>query len=346
MPTPAEEGFIMPAEWEPHRRCWMAWPCRPAAWGGGLEEARDATAEVAREIVAFEPVTMVCNPGDAADVSLRCGRGVEVLPLAIDDSWTRDTGPTFVVGPGGEVAGVDWRFNGWGGKYLPYDEDARLASRILEHQSLRRFEAPLVLEGGAIHSDGQGTVLTTESCALNPNRNPGLSRDEVERHLKDYLGARAVIWLAGGLQDDETDGHVDNVACFARPGTVLALTTDDTTDGNHAVLQENLARLRAASDAGGRALEVVEVRQPARRERQGRRMALSYINFYFANGAVLMPAFGAPEDEPAFRTLRRLFPDRQVRQVLAGDVVAGGGGIHCITQQQPAAETANIGAGI
>ena len=326
----------MPAEWDAHARCWMAWPCRKETWGDHLEAAEKAYAEVARAIAEFEPVTMICNPGDAAEASLACGRGVDILPLEIDDSWTRDTGPTFLVDCRGRLGAVNWRFNAWGEVYRHYRHDADLARRIADRTKAERFDAPFVLEGGAIHTDGEGTLLVTEECLLNPNRNPHMTKTQIEAALRDYLGVAKVIWLAGGLEDDMTDGHVDNVACFVRPGMVLALSEDDPTDGNYAVLEENIDCLSDATDASGRHLKVVRMPQPKRRDYDGRRLALSYLNFYLANGAVIMPAFEMPQDERAYRILRDLFPDRKVVRVAAGDILVGGGGIHCITQQQPA----------
>jgi agmatine deiminase len=336
MPTPVEDGFYMPAEWAPHSRCWMAWPCRPETFACDIDEARAAYAEVARAIAQFEPVTMVCNPEDAVEVSIACGPGIEVLPIEISDSWIRDTGPSFVVDGRGGVAGVHWRFNAWGGNYPDHEIDATLGTRLLRKLGLPSYEAPLVLEGGAFHLDGEGTLLTTEECLLNPNRNPGLAKPEIEDLLKAHLGVRKVIWLGRGYDQDETDGHVDEIACFARPGVVIALTTDDTGDANFERFQDNLDRLRHARDAAGRELEVVPVRQPSRRDAGGVRLTLSYTNFYLANGGLVMPAFEDAADDDAFRTYRRLFADRQVVQVPAMDIVRGGGGIHCITQQQPA----------
>ena len=336
MATPAEDGFIMPAEWHPHDRCWMAWPCREAHWGERLDAAREASAEVARAIAAFEPVTMIANPENLAEVSLRCGAGVACLPMAHDDSWMRDTGPTFVVDAKGGVAGVDWRFNAWGELFHSYDRDAAVARAVLEHLGLPRYAPPLVLEGGAIHVDGEGTLLTTEQCLLNPNRNPDLSKAEIEALLGAHLGVRQVIWLGQGLEDDKTDGHVDNLACFVRPGVVLALSTEDPEDGNYAALADNLARLRAAKDAKGRALEVIEMPQPERGEGgDGLRLGKSYVNFYIANGGVVLPSFEDAKDGTAHEILAKCFSERKLRQVPALDIVHGGGGIHCITQQQP-----------
>ena len=342
MSVPTDDGFYMPAEWEPHKRCWMAWPCRTELWGEGLDAARTAYTEIAKAIAAFEPVTMVANGEEIAEVSLRsgAGSGVACLPLAHDDSWIRDNGPTFLIDGKGGVAGVDWGFNAWGDKFDNYENDAAVAGAILEHLKMPAYRAPLVLEGGSIHVDGEGTLLTTEQCLLNANRNPKLSRKQIEQHLRAHLGIRQIIWLGQGLEDDDTDGHVDNVACFVRPGVVLALSTEDEDDGNYTALQDNLARLRAAKDAAGRSLEVIEIPQPARRTGEdGRRLALSYINFYIANGGVVMPSFEDAKDEGAFAIVAKCFPDREVRQLPMLDVVCGGGGIHCITQQQPAVES-------
>jgi len=334
---PADDGFFMPAEWTPHGRCWMEWPTRAETWGERIDAAREAYGEVAEAIARFEPVTMITKPKNVAEVSLLTASGINTFSLPHDDSWMRDNGPTFVVDGRGNVAGVDWQWNAWGNKYPEHERDAAVAEAVLAHLGMRRYEAPMVMEGGAIHVDGEGTLITTESCLLNPNRNPGMTREEVEQVFARYLGIAKVVWLGGGLEDDDTDGHVDEIACFVRPGVVLALVTSDTTDGNYATLSENLARLKAARDAKGRALEIIEIEQPARRMlADGRRASLSYINFYLANGGIIMPAFEDPQDKRAYDTLHRVFADRQIVQVPASDIVQGGGGIHCITQQQPA----------
>lgn len=336
MTRPADEGFYMPAEWERHHRCWMAWPCREQTWNGTLSRAQMLYAEIAQAISQFEPVSMICPPAEVVDASLACGSGVEILPLALDDSWLRDTGPGFLLDGRGRAAGVQWQFNGWGGRLQPHAADAALAGSLLRHLNLPAFEAPLVLEGGAVLCDGEGTLITTEQCLLNPNRNPNLDRRQIEELLKDYLGVSTVIWLAEGYQDDETDGHADEIACFVRPGVVLALTTDDPGDGNFASFHDNLDRLQHARDAQGRELEVIPIRQPARRDQRGRRLTLSYTNLYIANDGVIIPGFHDPADSEAFRTLRRLFPGRAVVQIPVDDLVVGGGGIHCITLAQPA----------
>ncbi|HWK43363.1 MAG TPA: agmatine deiminase family protein [Stellaceae bacterium] len=333
--TPKQAGFHMPPEWHRHERSWMAWPCRVPLWHGRIEAARGAYATVARAIASVEPITMLANPADIAEAQAVCGPTVTVEAMPLDDSWMRDFGPTFLIDRAGGLAGADWRFNAWGDKYPDYDRDAAVAATLLGRLDLPSFKAPFVLEGGSIHVDGQGTVLTSEQCLLNKNRNPSLDRSDIERNLREWLGTETIIWLGQGLENDGTDGHVDNLACFARPGVVLALTEPDPADANHRVLADNLTRLRQARDARGRRLEVIEIAEPAPRDSAGGRLALSYINFYLANGAVIMPAFGDPRDEPAAATMARVFPDRRIIQLPVLDILLGGGGIHCITQQQP-----------
>ena len=338
--TPAAEGFAMPPEWADHDRCWMAWPSRAGLWGERLEAARDAFAEVARAIARFEPVTIVAAPVDMADASLRCGKTVDILMLDIAEAWIRDTGPTFLVGPDGSLAAVDWRFNAWGGRVDGCEADKAATVRIMERAHARRFPAPIVLEGGAIHVNGAGTLLTTEAAVLNPNRNPGLDKAGAKAVFREYLGVREVIWLGGGYDQDDTDGHIDNLACFADANRILAITCDDPADPNHAVFQDNLERLRAATDPDSRVFDIIPVPQPRPREVEGRRLTLSYINFYLAgrgaDRAVIMPSFDDPADNRANDIVAAAFPGRTVVQLPALDIVVGGGGIHCITQQQPA----------
>ena len=337
MTTPRAQGFAMPAEWAPHSRCWMVWPCRTELWGERMAAAREAYAEIAKSIVRYEPVTMIARPDLAAEASLHCGQGISVLPREHDDSWARDTAPTFVLDRTGTLAGVDWRFNGYGGRAPAFDRDARLAEAICARLEVPRFAAPIVLEGGAVHVDGEGTALVCAASALDPQRNPGLGRDEFEAVLADYLGVAEVIWLEHAFEGDAAGGHVENVACFVRPGLALALTCRDTADGNFAGFQDNLARLRGSRDAAGRQLEVIEIEQPAARSRpDGRRLTTSYINFYLANRAVVVPMFDDPMDDAAYDAISAAFPDRHAIQIEVSDLVYGGGGIHCVTQQQPA----------
>ncbi len=327
----------MPPEAARHERCWMAWPCREELWGERMAAARQAYAEVAQAIAPFEPVTMIARPDLTAEASLHCGQGISVLPLEHDNSWTRDTLPTFVTDQQGRLAGIDWRFNGYGEQAPSFERDARLAEAICERLKVPRFAAPIVLEGGALHVDGEGTCLVCAGSVLDPKRNPGLGRAEIESVLEGHLGIAKVIWLEQGLIGDRNGGHVDNLACFARPGVVLALGCRDPEDANHAVLQDNLARLRAESDARGRALEVIEIEQPAARLRtDGSRIPASYVSLYLANDAVIVPMFDTATDNPAYKAIAAAFPDRRVVQIDASDVTYGGGGIHAITQQQPA----------
>ena len=334
--VPASDSLHMPAEWEPHAGCWMAWPCRPELWEDRLDAAGHAYARVARVIADFEPVTMLVHPRDAANAQRLCGPAVDVWPLSIDDSWTRDSGPTFVTDGHGQVAGVDWIFNGWGHVYEGFDNDAVMAQAILARLAMRRYVAPFILEGGSIHVDGRGTLLATEECLHDPERNAGFGRQDFEELFGAYLGIKKVIWLGQGLDNDETSGHVDNVACFVRPGVVMIQAADDPQDPNHKVYVDNKNRLEAARDASGSRLEIISVQQPAHREFQGERLTLSYINFYLANGAVIMPAFDDPMDGAALALMQRSFADRRVVQIPALEILKGGGGIHCIAQQQPA----------
>ncbi len=328
----------MPAEWAPHAGCWMAWPCRPENWRD-LDEARATYVQVARAVARFEPVTMIVNAEEAGAARRAFGAApaadVEVIELPTDDSWTRDTAPTFLVDGRGGLAGVDWRFNAYGGIYESYARTARMARRVLSLVGARRFAAPIVLEGGAVHTDGEGTVLTTEEVVLDPRRNPGLERADAERILGEQLGAERVVWLRGALDRDNTGGHVDNLACFAAPGVVLALSESDPADSQYEGLQDNLRRLRAATDANGRQLEVIEVRQPRGRERDNVLCSPSYINFYAANGGVIMPAFDDERDDEARAVLTSAFPRREVVAVPAWPLAMADGGIHCVTQQQP-----------
>jgi agmatine deiminase len=362
--TPGEDGFRMPGEFEPHSGCWMAWPERPDNWRLKAEPAQRAFAGVAAAIAASEPVTVGASAAQLGNARLLLPGGVRVVELLTDDAWMRDTGPTFVVDERGRRRGVDWRFNAWGGLegglYASWDRDEQVAARVLEIEGAERYRAPFVLEGGAIHVDGEGTVLTTEQCLLNPNRNPDLSKADIESLLLDHLGAEKVLWLGDGVFADETDGHVDNIACFARPGVVLLTWSDDPADPQHEISRDASARLEAATDARGRRLEVVTLPSPGpltisaeeaegvepaegtQPRRPGDRLAGSYVNFYLGNSRVVMPLLDERLDEEAAAILRDCFPDREVVGVPAREILLGGGNVHCITQQVP--EAAQAGA--
>ena len=332
--TPRADGLSMPAEWGPHRCTLMEWPTRTRAalWGSLFEQAKADYAAVAAAVAAFEPVVMVAHPDQEAEARAACTGAVEILPIPIDDSWMRDNGPIFVTDGTGGVALVDFRFNSWGEKYLPYDRDAEVPRHIASHLGMRRYEAPMVLEGGSFFVDGEGTLLTTEQCLLNENRNPSMTREDIERTLRDYLGVDTVVWLGpGSALDRDTDGHVDGIAQYVRPGVVLLWTPADPADPDHAGGQENLRRLQGAMDAKGRSFEVIPF-EP------GPRSGTAYLNFYLAGRGVIVPADGAPHDEQALDQIRGAFPDREIVTVPGRVILEGGGGPHCITQQVPAGE--------
>lgn len=360
--TPRRDGFRMPGEFEPHAGTWMIWPERPDNWRLGAKPAQEAFTAVAAAIAASEPVSVGASAAQYENARARLPGAIRVVELSSNDAWARDTGPTGVVDGRGRVRGVDWTFNAWGGLdgglYFPWDQDDLVARKLLEIEGLDRYRAPFVLEGGAIHVDGEGTLLTTEECLLHPNRNPGLTRADIERNLRDYLGVERVIWLGRGVFNDETDGHVDNLCCFVRPGEVALSWCDDPSDPQYEISRDALARLRAARDARGRRLLVhrlpqpgplfmtaaeaagVDAREGSRPRQAGDRMAGSYVNFYIANRRVVAPLLDPATDARALRVLRRLFPGREVVGVPAREILLGGGNIHCITQQVPRATLA------
>ena len=347
----------MPGEFEQHAGCWMLWPERPDNWREGAQPAQRAFAEVAHAIARFEPVSVGVSAAWYEFARQQLAPQVRVVEMSHDDSWMRDVGPTFVTNARGVRRGIDWHFNAWGGLrgglYFPWDEDEKVAQKVLEIEGCDRYRAPLINEGGAIHVDGAGTALVTEQCLLNPNRNPEMSRGEIERHLEEYLGVRTVLWLGAGVVDDETDGHVDNLACFVKPGVIALTWTDDTSDPQHAVSKDALERLKLARDARGRRIEVIKlpmpgpleltaaeaagvlVRETSQHRVAGMRLAGSYVNFYIANKGIVMPLLDKKTDRAAAAKLKRAFPGRTVIGVPAREILLGGGNIHCITQQVP-----------
>jgi agmatine deiminase len=349
----------MPAEYEPHAGCWMLWPERPDNWRAGALPAQQAFAMVAAAISRHEPLTVGVSARQHAFARQALVPQVAIQVIPNDDAWMRDVGPTFVVNARGDRRGVDWRFNAWGGShggvYASWRRDDQVAARVLQLLRLPRYRAPMINEGGAVHVDGQGTLLVTEQCLLNTNRNPQLSRGRIEELLKAYLGVRCVIWLGEGVIADETGGHIDNLACFARPGEVCLTWTDNRRDPQYRVSRDAFERLSAARDARGRRLRIYRLPSPGpltvlRREaagvvrrsgirplRAGQRLAGSYVNFYLANGAVIVPLLDSSTDAAALRQLRRIFPRRRVVGIPAREILLGGGNIHCITQQVPAA---------
>jgi agmatine deiminase len=355
--TPAADGFHMPAEFAPHAGCWLLWPERPDNWRDAARPAQAAFAQVARAIAQFEPVSVGVSRAQFTAARAALDQEVRVVEMAHDDAWMRDVGPTCVVNRRGAVRGVDWHFNAWGGLdgglYFPWDQDDLVARKVLEVERLERYRAPLINEGGAIHVDGEGTALVTEECLLNPNRNPQLSREDIELALRAYLGVSHVIWLGRGVFNDETGGHIDNLACFVRPGEVCLTWTDRRRDPQHAISRDAWERLNDARDARGRRLKVTRLPMPGplkltAREAAGlvpregtkprcagERLAGSYVNFYIANGGIVMPLLDPRTDRLAAQRLKRLFPARHVVGVPAREILLGGGNIHCITQQIP-----------
>ena len=356
---PRRDGYRMPGEFERHSGCWMLWPERPDNWRLGAKPAQAAFAAVATAIAGSEPVTVGASAAQFANARRLLPARVRVVELSSNDAWMRDVGPTFVVDARGGVRGVDWRFNAWGGLrggiYFPWDLDDAVAHKVLEVEGRDRYRAPFVLEGGAIHVDGQGTVITTEECLLNPNRNPHLTREEIERLLGRYLGIETVVWLGRGVHLDETDGHVDNLCAYVRPGEVVLTWTDDRSDPQYEVSRDALERLMQARDARGRRFKVHKLTQPgplrmtrgeaggvdvvegSQPRTAGARLAGSYVNFYVGNRRVVVPLLDPRRDGAALRKLRELFPRREVVGVPGREILLGGGNIHCITQQVPAA---------
>lgn len=331
-------GFRMPAEWQRHERTVIAWPTEHPVWGGRVADARAEYAAVAKAIVRYEPVLVVANPADATGAALLCGGGVDVIPLPIDDAWMRDSGPLIVFDVAGVRTGVCFAFNAYGGRFVPYDRDARIAERVLRHLRIDVVRSPLVLEGGSIAVDGEGTLITSEQCLLNANRNPGWTRTEIEAELRERLGVQRIIWLRWGrIEDEHTDGHVDVVCMFVRPGVVIVQGCDDTSNPNYERLAANLRVLRESTDARGRAFEIIELPMQPLVLVSGRRVLVSNVNSYVCNGAVIVPVADPEHGDGVLDIFRRALPDRDVVGVRAQMIGFGGGGIHCITQQIPVA---------
>ena len=370
---PSQDGFHMPAEYEPHKGTILIWPKRPGSWIYGAKKAREAFADVICAAAESETVYLLVEAGelDHAQMIIEAVRKeknyqknypVHYMEIASDDAWARDVGPTFVVNGQGQVRGIDWCFNAWGGicdgLYADWEKDDKVASSFCRKTGYDLYDAhPFVLEGGAIHTDGEGTILVTESCLLSKGRNPQLSKEQIEEKLKAYLGAEKVLWLPRGIYLDETNEHVDNVCAFVGPAEVVLAWTDDPKDPQYPLSLETLQYLESQTDAKGRKITVHKLPIPdvpvcvtpedlegyvfeegEDTREVGERLAASYVNFYFSNGAVIMPAFGgknAESDQRAAEILHSICPQREILPVYAGDILTGGGNIHCITQQIP-----------
>ena len=342
--TPIEKKFYMPAEWHPHECCWMQWPYENPNHSGysnipswshfDYEKGRLAWANVAKSISKFEKVKMLVHPDCIAKANELLDSKIEIIELKIDDCWARDSGAIFLLNNENKLGGVDWEFNGWG-KFKPHNSDNKIAKFMIESASANYFKNTMILEGGSIHVDGEGTLITTEQCLLNKNRNPNISKKEIEINLKNYLGIKTIIWLKHGT-DEGTDGHVDNVACFVKPGTVMALSCSDKKDTFYNRINENLEILKTSVDSKGRRLNVIELEMSYKRFIPDDDEPSSYINFYIANEGIVMPSFNDEKaDKNSQKIIEGAFPDRKIIVINGIDILMGGGNVHCITQQQP-----------
>ncbi|MNM85273.1 Agmatine deiminase [compost metagenome] len=356
--TPKNDGFWMPGEFEEQEKCYMLWPERGDIWHHNAENAQRTFAEVANAIGRFQEIVVGVSKEYYDKAITLLDKNVQVVKMSHDDSWARDVGPTFVKNDKDEVRGVDWKFNAWGGLagglYSSWDNDDKVAKEILEFSSKERYRTEnFILEGGSIHVDGEGTLLTTKQCLLNKNRNPDLTQRQIENYLIEYLNVEKIIWLEEGLFNDETDGHIDNICCFARPGEVILSWTDDEKSPNYKICRDAYEVLTKEKDAKGRSLVVHKLILPqpiyfTNEEKEGlvhlegtREIELddplpaSYVNFLICNKAIIMPVFNDEKDELAIKTLEKIFPEREIVPVYSREIILGGGNIHCITQQQP-----------
>ncbi len=355
--TPKKDGFRMPGEFEQQEQIFMIWPDRPDNWRNGGKPAQEAFKNVAAAISEFEPVTMLVSPAQYTNARNRLPEQIRVVEMTNNDSWVRDCGPTFVKNDQGDLRAVDWDFNAWGGLvdglYFPWDQDELVAQKVCELERVDSYKtAGFVLEGGSIHVDGEGTVMTTEMCLLSEGRNPHMTKEEIEDMLKEYLNCEKVIWLKDGIDPDETNGHIDDVACFVAPGEAACIWTEDPEDPFYEVAQQAYDILSSATDAKGRKLKVHKLtttKEPVRigkdfdidyvegtvpRE-EGELCIASYMNFLIVNGGVIVPQYEDENDALALEQVQAMFPDRKVVGVNTREVVYGGGNIHCITQQMP-----------
>jgi len=357
--VPKQDGFRMPGEFEKHAGTYIIWPERPDNWRLGGKPAQKVFTEVASVIGKYEPITVIASASQYSNAREMLPEYVRVVEMSNDDSWVRDCGATFLINDAGELRAVDWSFNAWGGLvdglYFPWDQDDKIAQKMCELESADRYRLDdFVLEGGSIHVDGEGTLMVTEECLLSEGRNPHMTKEEIEKKLCDYLNCEKVLWIPRGIYNDETNGHVDNMCNFVRPGVVVLAWTEDVNDPQYERSVEAYEYLSSQTDAKGRKLEIHKLLTPSPilitkeesegvdavdgtlpRE-EGDRMAASYVNYYTGNGFVALPVFGDPMDENAIKVLGELYPDRKIETIYAREILLGGGNIHCITQQVPA----------
>ena len=350
-------GYRMPAEFEKHEACWLIWPQRTDVWRNGAKPAHKAFVALAEAISRSETVYVGVSDEQYENARSQLSSNIRIVELSSNDCWVRDTGPTFIINDKGGRIGLDWNFNAWGGLngglYFPWDKDQRVARKICAIHGDTVLQVPLILEGGSIHVDGEGTLITTEECLLNPNRNPKLSKIEIENILSTYLSIKKVIWIKHGTVNDETDGHIDNLACFIRPGEIALHWCDDPDDPQYLVSQEAFDILSKSTDAKGRKFIIHKLPHPgplfiseneaegidssinAATRRVGERMSGSYVNFYIGNSVVVFPLLDPSKDDLAYNLLKDMFPKHDVIGIHAREILIGGGNIHCITQQVP-----------
>ncbi len=355
--TPRQDGFRMPGEFEAKKGCWLGWPERNDVWRNGAKPAQKIWVDICAAIAQSEPVTVCASDAQYENARAMLPEEIRVVEMSTNDAWFRDSGCAFVVNDRGDVRGTDWTFNAYGGLdgglYFPWDKDDKIAQKMLEIENLDRYRSPLIAEMGGIQCDGQGTILTTEQCLLNKNRNAHLGKEKVEELLCDYLGAQKVIWLPRGCKFDETDGHIDDLACWVAPGELLLQWTDDKTDPQYEIYQEAYEILSNTTDARGRKITIHKLPQPTALEwteeeaagldavagtherLAGTKICASYINYYIGNSVVVVPAYDDPMDEPAQAVLQKIFPNHKVIAIQnAREVLLGGGNVACITQPQ------------
>ena len=358
---PIDDGFRMPGEFEPHRETYIIWPERPDNWRNGGKPAQEVFVNVASVIGKYEPITVVASSSQYSNARGMLPEYVRVVEMSNNDSWIRDCGATFLVNDKGDLRGVDWSFNAWGGLvdglYFPWDQDDKIAQKMCELEDADSYRLDdFILEGGSIHVDGEGTCMVTEECLLSEGRNSHLTKEEIEKTLCDYLNVSKVLWIPRGIYNDETNGHVDNMCNFVRPGVVVLAWTEDENDPQYERSMEAYNYLSSQTDAKGRKLEIHKLLTPnpiliTKEEslgvdavdgtlprEEGDRMAASYVNYYTGNGFVALPVFNDPHDELAIKKLQELYPDRVIEPIYAREILLGGGNIHCITQQVPATE--------
>ncbi len=359
--TPKKDGFRMPAEWEPRKQDWLIWPERQDTWRMGGKPAQKVLVDVAKEIIRFNPLTVVCSADQYENARARLPEEVRIVEMTTDDSWAQDKGPFFLVNDKGESRGVTWGWNAYGGLegglYFPWKRDAEYATKVLDLENIDRYDARgMVFEGGAMQIDGEGTLIVTENSVLNHNRNPNLTKQEVENYFKDYMNLDKVIWLKDGMAFDETDGHIDDVCFFVRPGVIALSWTDDVNNPQYKPLKAAYDVLSQETDAKGRKFEIhkipipkiftiteeesagVDICESAASREGGLPLAVTYINCYFVNGGLLLPQYGDPMDQVAYDMYKELMPEREIVKIYTREFSLCGGNIHCMAHQQPLAQ--------